>query len=70
MDMSERPRKEARLTVSLGEQDHQTLRQIALSKDVFCRVSSSKPSDNSSSARPTLIIRAPRLFFLKIGSEA
>ncbi|WP_413204976.1 ribbon-helix-helix domain-containing protein [Rhodospirillum sp. A1_3_36] len=31
--MTERPRKATRLTVSLEEQDYQTLSQIALSRD-------------------------------------
>ncbi len=33
MKMNERPRKATRLTVSLEEQDYQTLCQIALSRD-------------------------------------
>jgi hypothetical protein len=32
-DMSERPRKAARLTVSLEEQDYRTLTKIALARD-------------------------------------
>lgn len=63
--MNERPRKATRLTVSLEEQDYQTLCQIALSSDAsvswVIRQAIRQFIESSSEVRgPTSMSRPPR----------